>query len=128
MMAVIAQAGRELVVDLLSGQRPAAASVRFLRAWPHGEVSRAAGLLVLTLSGDRISAMTHFGNGVLPGFGLPRMLPALKEPAGDMGRPGQALLRHAQGRAVAAGTLPGTAAQLASRPSARRDGEPGSAL
>ena len=42
---------------------------------PHGEVSRATGLLVLTLSGDRISAMTHFGSSVLPGFGLPRMLP-----------------------------------------------------
>ena len=42
---------------------------------PHGEVGRATGLLVLTLSGDRISVMTHFGNNVLPGFGLPRMFP-----------------------------------------------------
>jgi RNA polymerase sigma-70 factor (ECF subfamily) len=41
---------------------------------PHGEVGRATGLLVLTLSGDRISAMTHFDSGVLPDFGLPRML------------------------------------------------------
>jgi RNA polymerase sigma-70 factor (ECF subfamily) len=41
---------------------------------PHGEAGRATGLLVLTLSGDRISAMTHFDSGVLPGFGLPRML------------------------------------------------------
>jgi RNA polymerase sigma-70 factor (TIGR02960 family) len=41
----------------------------------HGEVGRATGLLVLTLSGDQISAMTHFDNSVLPAFGLPRMLP-----------------------------------------------------
>jgi hypothetical protein len=31
---------------------------------------------VLTLSGDRICAMTHFGNdSVLPWLGLPRSLP-----------------------------------------------------
>jgi hypothetical protein len=29
------------------------------------------GLLVLTLSGDRISAMTRFDSGALDGFGLP---------------------------------------------------------
>ena len=33
------------------------------------------GLLVLTLSGDRVSAMTRFENGLLPSFGLPRTLP-----------------------------------------------------
>jgi RNA polymerase sigma-70 factor (TIGR02960 family) len=33
------------------------------------------GLLVLTLSGDRVSAMTRFENGLLPSFGLPRSLP-----------------------------------------------------
>jgi RNA polymerase sigma-70 factor (TIGR02960 family) len=42
---------------------------------PHGEVGRATGLLVLTLSGNRISAITHFGDSALPYFGLPRMLP-----------------------------------------------------
>jgi RNA polymerase sigma-70 factor (TIGR02960 family) len=42
---------------------------------PHGDADRATGLLVLALSGDRISAMTHFDSSVLPGFGLPRMLP-----------------------------------------------------
>jgi len=41
----------------------------------HGEVGRATGLLVLTLSGRRISALTHFDNSVLPRFGLPRVLP-----------------------------------------------------
>jgi RNA polymerase sigma-70 factor (ECF subfamily) len=40
-----------------------------------GEVGRATGLLVLTLSGSRISALTHFDNTVLPRFGLPRLLP-----------------------------------------------------
>lgn len=30
-----------------------------------------AGLLVITLSGDRISAMTRFDASVLPRFGLP---------------------------------------------------------
>jgi len=34
------------------------------------------GLIVLTLSGDRISAMTRFDNSVLPSFGLPRSLPS----------------------------------------------------
>jgi RNA polymerase sigma-70 factor (ECF subfamily) len=33
------------------------------------------GLLVLTLSGDRISALTRFDNSVLASFGLPRTLP-----------------------------------------------------
>ncbi|MFI5613739.1 sigma-70 family RNA polymerase sigma factor [Amycolatopsis sp. NPDC051903] len=34
------------------------------------------GLVVLTLAGDRISAITRFDSGVLPSFGLPRSLPA----------------------------------------------------
>jgi RNA polymerase sigma-70 factor (ECF subfamily) len=33
------------------------------------------GLLVLTLAGDRVCAMTRFDNSVLPWFGLPRSLP-----------------------------------------------------
>ena len=33
------------------------------------------GLAVLTLSGDRISAVTRFDTSVLPSFGLPRSLP-----------------------------------------------------
>ena len=36
----------------------------------------ATGLFVLTLSGDRISALTRFESSVLPWFGLPRSLPA----------------------------------------------------
>jgi hypothetical protein len=39
-------------------------------------IVRAYGLLVLTLEGDRISAITWFSDrGVFPHFGLPRTLP-----------------------------------------------------
>jgi len=38
-------------------------------------ISHGVGLIVLTLSGDRICAMTRFANTVLPSFGLPRSLP-----------------------------------------------------
>ncbi len=33
------------------------------------------GLLVLTLTGDQVSAITRIDNSVLPRFGLPRKLP-----------------------------------------------------
>jgi RNA polymerase sigma-70 factor (ECF subfamily) len=43
---------------------------------PHAPVARAHGLVVLTLEGDRISAITRFGdNSLFPHFGLPRTLP-----------------------------------------------------
>jgi RNA polymerase sigma-70 factor (ECF subfamily) len=45
----------------------------YLRA-PAG--SHGTGLYVLTLTGDRICAMTRFDNSVLPWFGLPRSLPS----------------------------------------------------
>jgi RNA polymerase sigma-70 factor (TIGR02960 family) len=41
-----------------------------------GRILHGAGLLVATLSGARISALTRFDNDVLPWFGLPRSLPA----------------------------------------------------
>ncbi|MFE1310453.1 hypothetical protein [Streptomyces sp. NPDC058755] len=42
---------------------------------PHSPIAHAYGLLVLTLEGDRISALTRFGdNSLLPLFGLPRTL------------------------------------------------------
>ncbi len=44
----------------------------YLRA-PTGE-RHGTGLFVLTLAGDRIGAMTHFDNSVLPWFELPRSL------------------------------------------------------
>jgi RNA polymerase sigma-70 factor (TIGR02960 family) len=52
---------------------------------PHAELLHANGLLVLTLAGDRISAMTRFDNSVLARFGLPRTLP---DPDADPGRRG----------------------------------------
>jgi len=46
----------------------------YLRA--PGGIRHGTGLYVLTLSGDRICAMTRFENSVLPWFGLPRSLPS----------------------------------------------------
>jgi RNA polymerase sigma-70 factor (ECF subfamily) len=41
----------------------------------HGPVAHANGLIVLTLTGDKISAITRFGdNSLFPHFGLPRTL------------------------------------------------------
>jgi RNA polymerase sigma-70 factor (TIGR02960 family) len=51
----------------------------YLRA--HDGISHGMGLFVLTLAGDRISAMTRFENTVLPSFGLPRSLPSRRQPA-----------------------------------------------
>ena len=42
---------------------------------PVADVAHASGMLVLTLSGSRIRALTGFDNSVLPLFGLPRTLP-----------------------------------------------------
>jgi RNA polymerase sigma-70 factor (TIGR02960 family) len=46
----------------------------YLRA--PGGIRHGTGLYVLTLTGDRICAMTRFDNSVLPWFGLPRSLPS----------------------------------------------------
>jgi RNA polymerase sigma-70 factor (ECF subfamily) len=46
----------------------------YLRA-PTG-IRHGTGLIVLTLTGDRICAMTRFDKSVLPWFGLPRSLPS----------------------------------------------------
>jgi RNA polymerase sigma-70 factor (TIGR02960 family) len=46
----------------------------YLRA-PTGGIRHGTGLFVLTLTGDRICAMTRFDNSVLPWFGLPQSLP-----------------------------------------------------
>jgi RNA polymerase sigma-70 factor (ECF subfamily) len=42
---------------------------------PWARIRHAVGLLVLTLTGDQICAMTRFDTSVLPYFGLPRTLP-----------------------------------------------------
>jgi RNA polymerase sigma-70 factor (ECF subfamily) len=71
--AVIFRAGRrfDLVRTRANGQ-PAFGA--YLRA-PNG-MSHGTGLYILTLTGDRICAMTRFDNNVLPWFGLPRSLPS----------------------------------------------------
>jgi RNA polymerase sigma-70 factor (TIGR02960 family) len=71
--ASIFGAGRrfDLVATRANGQ-PAFGA--YLRA-PTG-ISHGMGLYVLTLTGDRICAMTRFDNSVLPWFGLPRSLPS----------------------------------------------------
>jgi RNA polymerase sigma-70 factor (TIGR02960 family) len=71
--ASILGSGRQfsLVPTRANGQPAFGAYVRA----PSG-IRRGAGLFVLTLEGDRISALTRFENAVLPSFGLPRSLPA----------------------------------------------------
>ena len=71
--ASIFRSGRrfDLVPTRANGQ-PAFGA--YLRA-PSG-ISHGVGLYVLTLTGDRICAMTRFENSVLPWFGLPRSLPS----------------------------------------------------
>ncbi len=46
----------------------------YLRA--PGGISHATGLVVITLAGKRVCAMTRFENSVLPSFGLPRSIPS----------------------------------------------------
>jgi RNA polymerase sigma-70 factor (ECF subfamily) len=60
------------VVPTRANGQPACGT--YLRA-PAGGVRHGTGLDVLTLTGDRICAIIHFDNGVLPSFGLPRSLP-----------------------------------------------------
>jgi RNA polymerase sigma-70 factor (ECF subfamily) len=71
--AAIFGSGRrfDLVPARANGQPAFGAYLRGPAGLRHG-----AGLYVLTLAGDRISAMTRFDNSVLPWFGLPRSLPA----------------------------------------------------
>jgi len=71
--ASIFSAGRrfDLVPTRANGQPAFGAYLRVPNGLSHG-----MGLYVLTLSGDRICAMTRFENTVLPSFGLPRSLPS----------------------------------------------------
>ena len=66
-------AGRrfDLVPTRANGQPAFGAYLRAPTGIRHG-----IGLIVLTLCGDRISAMIRFENSVLPRFGLPRSLPS----------------------------------------------------
>jgi SnoaL-like domain len=71
--ASIFRSGRrfDLVRSRANGQPAFGAYLR----GPSG-ISHGVGLFVLTLTGDRICAMTRFDNSVLPWFGLPRSLPS----------------------------------------------------
>jgi RNA polymerase sigma-70 factor (TIGR02960 family) len=48
----------------------------YLRSTPTGGIRHGVGLFVLTLTSDRICALTRFENSVFPYFGLPRSLPS----------------------------------------------------
>jgi RNA polymerase sigma-70 factor (ECF subfamily) len=61
----------DLVRTRANGQPALGAYLRAPTGIRHG-----TGLFVLTLTGDRICAMTRFENSVLPWFGLPRSLPS----------------------------------------------------
>jgi RNA polymerase sigma-70 factor (ECF subfamily) len=70
--ASLFRAGRRFdLVPTRANSQPAFGA--YLRA-PNG-ISHGIGLYVLTLTGDRICAMTRFDNSVLASFGLPRSLP-----------------------------------------------------
>ena len=70
--AAIFRAGRrfDLVPTRANGQPAFGAYLRASNGVSHG-----TGLSVITLTGDRICAMTRFDNSALPWFGLPRSLP-----------------------------------------------------
>jgi RNA polymerase sigma-70 factor (TIGR02960 family) len=61
----------DLVLTRANGQPAFGAYLRTPTGIRYG-----TGLFVLTLTGDRISAMTRFDNSVLPWFGLPRSRPS----------------------------------------------------
>jgi RNA polymerase sigma-70 factor (TIGR02960 family) len=71
--ASLFRAGRrfDLVRTRANGQPAFGAYLRAPTGIRHG-----IGLIVLTLTGDRVCAMTRFDNSVLPWFGLPRSLPS----------------------------------------------------
>jgi RNA polymerase sigma-70 factor (TIGR02960 family) len=71
--ASIFRSGRrfDLVPTRANGQPAFGAYLRI-----PGGIRQGTGLLVLTLTGDRICGITRFDNSVLPWFGLPRSLPS----------------------------------------------------
>ncbi len=70
--AAVVLGGRtyDLVPTRANGQPAFGAYLRGADGIRHG-----AGLLVLTVTGDGISALTRFENAVMAWFGLPRSLP-----------------------------------------------------
>ena len=70
---LFAQGHRYRLIETRANGQPAFA---LYRQDPHAGILHASGLLVATLAGSRISAMTMFTPHVLTRFGLPRTLPA----------------------------------------------------
>jgi hypothetical protein len=66
----IGHVGRRLTATRANGQPAFGLYVRD----PQAPIRHAIGLLVLTLAGDQICAMTRFDAGMLAYFGLPRIL------------------------------------------------------
>lgn len=69
---VAARPGKRRLVPTKANGQPALA---FYSRDPSGEVFRATSLMVVTLAGSRITALTRFDADVLRHFGLPRILP-----------------------------------------------------
>ena len=70
--AIFAQARSYRLIDTRANGQPAFGV--YVRD-PATRVFHANGMVVLTLAGDRIRAMTRFDNSVIAKFGLPRRLP-----------------------------------------------------
>ena len=72
-LSAVSRTGRryDLVPTRANGQPSFATYVRGVT----GGIRHGSGLDVLTLTGDRIGAITHFDSSVLASFGLPRSLP-----------------------------------------------------
>ena len=70
--AIFAQDRADRLIDTRANGQPAFGV--YVRD-PATGVFRANGMLVVTLAGDRIRAMTRFDNSVIAKFGLPRRLP-----------------------------------------------------
>jgi RNA polymerase sigma-70 factor (TIGR02960 family) len=69
---VAARPGRRRLVQTRANGQPALA---FYSRDPTGGVFRATSLMVVTIEGRRVTALTRFDPSVLPHFGLPRILP-----------------------------------------------------
>jgi hypothetical protein len=69
---VAARPGRRRLVPTRANGQPALA---FYSRDPTGGVFRATSLMVVTLEGRRVTALTRFDPNVLSHFGLPRILP-----------------------------------------------------
>lgn len=69
---VAARPGRRRILQTRANGQPALA---VYSRDPTGDVFRVTSLLVVTLAGHRIAAITRFDTSVVPHFGLPRILP-----------------------------------------------------